>query len=136
MPQYGLVLKYFFIMTLMVLLSGLWMYFINTSISIEGTTDYYAPKSFYGLLETVSPHLFSMAVIVFILIHFFAIISGVKQEKFRLFSILFFLLLLLFNISGFFIEEEGMFFSALKLGSTLLFVLFSFFAIYKVYKLI
>ena len=49
-------------MTLMLLLSGLGMFMLNTSLSIEGTSAYYAPKSFYGLLETVSPHLFGMGL--------------------------------------------------------------------------
>ncbi|NOR56229.1 MAG: hypothetical protein GQ531_08480 [Sulfurovum sp.] len=135
MPQYGLALRYFSVMTLLVLISGLWMFVTNTSLNVEGTSSYYVLKSFYGLLETVSPHLFSMAVLIFILTHFFAIVSGVKHKNFRLFSILFFLFMLLSNVSGFFIEESGVFFSLLKLGSTLLFTLFSFFALYKLFKI-
>jgi len=135
MPQYGLSLRYFFLMTLLVLFSGLWMFLVNTSFGLEETSKYYAPKSFYGLLETVSPHLFSMAVLIFILTHFFAIVSGVEHKKFRLFSVLFFVVMLLANVSGFFITETGVFFTLLKLLSTLLFTLFSFFALYKLFKI-
>jgi len=135
MPQYGIALRYFFVMTFLVLGSGLWMFVTNTSLSLEGTSSHYALKSFYGLLETVSPHLFAMAVLIFILTHFFAIVSGVKHENFRLFSLLFFTVMLLSNISGFFIDESSLFFTLLKLGSTLLFILFSFFALYKLFKM-
>lgn len=135
MPQYGLALRYFFLMTLLVLLSGLWMFVSNTSLGIEGTAGYYAPKSFYGLLETVSPHLFSMAVLIFILTHFFAIVSGVEHKKFRLFSTLFFVVMLLSNFSGFFITEQSLFFTLLKLLSTLLFTLFTLFSLYKLFKI-
>lgn len=129
--HYGLTLKYFLVMTLFLLLTGLWMFILNTSLSVEGTAAYYAPKSFYGLLETVSPHLFGMGLIIFILTHFFAILKGVKQESFRTFSILFILVMLLENISGFFIIENGVSLAVIKLLSTLLFVVYTFIAMWK-----
>lgn len=135
MPQYGLALKYFFLMTLLVLFSGLWLFVGNTSLGLEGTASYYAPKSFYGLLQTVSPHLFSMAVLIFILTHFFAIVSGVEHQKFRFFSTLFFSIMLLSNVSGFFIAEKSLFFALLKILSTLLFTLFTCFSLYKLFKI-
>lgn len=135
MPQYGLALRYFFLMSTLVLLSGLWMFVANTSLGLEETSAYYAPKSFYGLLETVSPHLFSMGVLIFILTHFFAIVSGVAHEKFSLFSTLFFMVMLVANVSGFFITDGSIFFTLLKLLSTLMFSLFSFYALYKLFKI-
>jgi len=135
MLQYGLALRYFILMTFFVLLSGLWMFVINTSLDLGDASAYYAPKSFYGLLETVSPHLFSMGVLIFVLTHFFAIVSGVEQKKFRLFSIWFFILMLISNVSGFFITESNIFFTFLKLVSTLLFSLFSFYSLYKLFKI-
>ena len=131
MMHYGLALRYFLIMTLLLLLSGLWMFVINTSLSIEGTTAYYAPKSFHGLIETVSPHLFGMGLMIFILTHFFAILRGVKQEDFKTFSILFVLVMLLENLSGFFITEDGLILSVVKLLSTLLFVIYTCVAMWK-----
>ena len=129
--HYNLALKYFFVMTLLLLLSGLGMFVLNTSLSIEGTTSYYAPKSLYGLLETVSPHLFGMGLIIFILTHFFAILKGVKQENIKTFSILFVLVMLVENVSGFFIMEDGMFFAVIKLLSTLLFIVYTCVAMWK-----
>jgi len=129
--HYGLTLKYFLVMTLFLVLTGIWMFILNTSLSVEGTAAYYAPKSFYGLLETVSPHLFGMGLIIFILTHFFAILKGVKQENFRTFSILFVLVMLVENFSGFFIMEEGVSLAVIKLLSTLLFVVYTCIAMWK-----
>jgi hypothetical protein len=64
-----------------------------------------------------------------------AIVSGVEHKKFRLFSLLFFLVMLLSNLSGFLITEGGVFFTIIKLLSTVLFCLFSFVALYKLFKI-
>jgi len=133
--NYSLPLKYFLVMTVMLLFTGMWLFVLHTSLSVDGILDYYAPKTLFGLLETVSPHLFAMGLVVFILTHFFAIVTSAKQEKFRLFSILFFLIMLLANVSGFFITETGSFFAILKLLSTLLFIGYSLVAIWKVWRL-
>lgn len=131
MMYYSIALRYFFVMTVLLLFTGVWIFVLNTSLSIEGTSAYYAPKSFHGLLDTVSPHLFGMGLIVFILTHFFAILKGVKQENFKTFSLLFILVLLVENLSVFFIVEDGIVFSVLKLLSTLLFVVYTCVAMWK-----
>ena len=129
--NYTIALRYFFAMTLLLLFTGVWMFVLNTSLSIEGTTAYYAPKSFHGLIETVSPHLFGMGLIIFILTHFFAILKGVKQENFKTFSLLFVLVMLLENLSAFFITEDGLILPVVKLLSTLLFVVYTYVAMWK-----
>jgi len=131
MMNYTIALRYFFAMTLLLLFTGVWMFVLNTSLSIEGTTAYYAPKSFHGLIETVSPHLFGMGLIIFILTHFFAILKGVKQENFKTFSLLFVLVMLLENLSAFFITEDGLILPVVKLLSTLLFVVYTCVAMWK-----
>lgn len=133
--NYTTPLKYFFVMTFLLLATGVWMFVLHTSLSIEGVLDYYAPKTFFGLLETVSPHLFAMGLLIFVLTHFFAIIKGIKQENFRSFTLVLFCFMLVMNISGFFIVEEGMFFAFIKLTSTILFVVYNLWAMFKLYKL-
>ena len=128
-------LRYFFVMTVMLLVTGLWMFILHTSLSIDGVLEYYAPKTFFGLLETVSPHLFGMGVLVFIVTHFFAILQDVKQDTYKWLSWGLFLLMFLTNVSGFFIAEQSAFFAFLKLISTLGFVGYSLWAMFKVYKL-
>ncbi|MEA1879474.1 MAG: hypothetical protein U9N11_02350 [Campylobacterota bacterium] len=132
--NYSLPLKYFLVLTSMLLLTGLWMFVLHTSVTVEGTLSYYEGKTFFGLLETVSPHLFGMGILVFVLTHFFSMLVGVEQKNFKVFSLLFFLLMFVANSSGFFIEEGSYFFVLLKLSSTFLFVGFSFFAMYKLFK--
>jgi hypothetical protein len=128
-------LKYFFVMTVLLLSTGVWMFVLHTSLSVEGTLAHYAPKTFFGLLETVSPHLFGMGILVFVLTHFFAILQDVNQEKYKYFSHLIFAFMLLTNTSGFFIAQESTFFAAIKLVSTVLYVLYSLWAMIKIRKL-
>ena len=135
MMQYALVLKYFLVMSVLLLGTGVWMFILHTSLSVEGTLDYYAPKTFFGLLETVSPHLFAMAVLVFVLTHFFAIIKGVEQSDYRGMTLWLFIFMLVSNVSGFFIVAESTFFALVKLLSTLLFVLHSLWLMAKLYRL-
>jgi len=133
--NYTVPLRYFLVMTAILLLTGMWMFALHTSLSVGGVMDYYAPKSFYGLLETVNPHLFGMGLLVFVLTHFFATLQGVEQKRYRLFSILFFMVMLLANMSGFFITQGEVFFSVLKLLSTLLFVGYALVTSYKLFKI-
>lgn len=133
--SFTLPIRYFLVMVVMLLLTGMWMFALHTSFTIEGTLAYYAPKSLYGLLETVSPHFFGMGLIVFTLTHFFAIVLEVELEKYSHFSILFFLTLIVANLSGFFITEESLIFAVVKLIFTLLFFIFTLFAGYKLFKI-
>ena len=121
---YILIIRYFFVMLTLLLLTGLWMFIEHTTLSVEGVMRYYEPKSFFGLLETVSPHLFGMGLVVFILTHFFAVVKGITQQKFWLYAL--FVLMLLSNFSGFLIEESLLVVAIIKLLSTLLFLVFSF----------
>ena len=129
---YVLIIRYFFIMLTLILLSGSLMFIEHTSLSIEGVISYYEPKSFFGLLETVSPHLFGMGVMVFILTHFFAVIKGINQQRFWLYAL--FVLMLFSNAFGFFITEGSFVFAGLKLGSTVLMIGLCFYLIKKVLK--
>lgn len=133
--NYLLPLKYFFVMSALLLLSGLWMFILHTSLTIYGVLNYYESKSFLGLLEIVNPHLFSMGVFVFVLTHFFSIVKGVKQKKFVLFSIFFFITMLLLNLSVFFIFKGTLLIAFLKLFSTLLFLVFSCISYYFILKM-
>lgn len=117
---YLIIIRYFFILLMLLLLSGLWMFWEHTSLTIEGVMRYYEPKSFFGLLETVSPHLFGMGVTLFILTHFFTIVEEFTQQKLWLYAL--FMMMVVSNFSGFFIGEAGLIFSMLKLGSTVLMI--------------
>lgn len=119
-------------MLTLILFSGFLMFIEHTSLSIEGVINYYESKTIFGLLETLSPHLFGMGVAFFILTHFYAVIQGVNQKKFWLF--LLFILMLVSNFSGFFIAEGSFVFAGLKLGSTVLMILLCFYLMMKINK--
>lgn len=133
--NYSLPIKYLLMMTFMLLGSGLWSFALHTSMSIEGIADYYAPKSAFGMLETVTPHLFGMGTLVFILTHFFAIVKGLDQKRYRSFSVMFFVAMLLTNFSGFFITAESIWFAWIKLITTLLFCIYTIIAMQKLLRL-
>lgn len=132
--KYHVPLRYALIMLILLVATGGWMFVLHTSVTIDGVMAYYAPKTFYGLLETVAPHLFGMGIVVFILTHFFAVIKGVAKEYYRGFSILFFSFMLLTNLTGFWITEGSLYLSLCKLVSTVLFVLYTLIASYKLFK--
>lgn len=126
---YSAVIRYFLILLSMLLLSGLWMFVLHTGLSVDGTSAYYAKKSFYGLLETVSPHLFGMGVIFFILTHFFTMVKGLEKPS-NLIMMLF-IMMIISNFIGFFITHASVVFTLLKVLSTLLMIGVSFMLIWK-----
>ncbi len=127
--SYQAPIRYFLILLSMLLLSGFWMFASHTGLTIDGVNVYYAKKSFYGLLETVSPHLFGMGVVFFIMTHFFTVIKNVSIPKG---IIVLFALILLSNVSGFFISYLAL----VKLLSTLLLIILSFVLIWKLQKVL
>lgn len=112
---YVIIIKYFFV-----------MFIEHTSLSVEGILKYYEPKSFFGLLETVSPHLFGMGLVLFILTHFYAVIKDLVSSRVYSLSIGLFIVMLLSNILGFFIGESFVIVATIKLFMTLFFVFLSF----------
>ena len=129
---YSLTLRYFLILLFMLLLTGLWMFIEHTNVEIIQLTDYYAKKSFLGLLETISPHLFAMGTILFIVTHFLALERKNTRVE-SVITVLLFIVMLLSNLSTFFIGHEFIVFSWVKLIFTLLFILFSLFVMLRVF---
>jgi len=133
--NYALPIKYLLVMAVMLTGSGMWMFVLHTSMSVEGTAAYYAPKSIFGILETVTPHLFGMGTLVFVLTHFFAILKDIDQKRYGIFSIGFFSVMLLANLSGFFITEESVWFVALlKLAATCIFLAYTLVSVWRLLR--
>lgn len=132
--NYALPIKYLLVMAVMLTGSGVWIFVLDTSMSVEGTAAYYAPKSIFGILETVTPHLFGMSTLVFILTHFFAVFKGIDQKRCGIFSMGFFAVMLLANLSGFFITQESLWFALLKLVAILLFAAYTLVSIWKLLR--
>ncbi len=108
------------------------MFIKHTGFEIVHVTDYYAKKSLLGLLETISPHLFAMGTVVFVVTHFLALEKeNTKVES--IISTLLFVVMLSSNLSAFFISYESHLFSWLKLLSILFFILFFLFVMLRVF---
>lgn len=119
---YLLVMRYFFVLLLMLLLSGFWMFVEHTQLTIDGVMTYYSPKTVFGLLETVTPHLFGMGVVVFILTHFYTVVQGVYSQWRYLLALMLFALILLSNVSPFLIGENTFIIAILKFVSVITFI--------------
>jgi hypothetical protein len=122
--NYTLPMRYFFVMLVMLLGSGAWMFALHTSFEISSITSYYEPKSLFGALETVVPHLFGMSLIAFILMHFFAVAKPyqAKQKQYKRVSLILLALIALLNLTSFIISQEWVVMSYLKLITLMLFI--------------
>ena len=128
---YKIVIHYFLLMLLMLLITGVWMLLLHTSLNIESFTDYYVKKSIFGLLEVVTPHLFAMGTVIFILTHFLSLKNKNSSFESKI-TLILFSLMLLSNLSMFFISETMAWLVWIKLLSTVLFLIFSLFIMWRV----
>ncbi len=127
-----LVIQYFLLMLLLLLITGTWMLLLHTSLSLENFTNYYVQKSVYGLLEVVTPHLFAMGTVVFILTHFLALKNKNSALESKL-TLSLFTVMLVSNLSVFFISETMPWLVWVKLVATSLFLVLSLVIIWRVF---
>ena len=125
-------IRYFLVMTFMLLATGVWLLLLHTSFSLESFTDYYVQKSVFGLLEVLTSHLFAMGTVIFVLTHFLSLHKQNTVFENRL-TLTLFLLMLLSNFSGFLITESTTYFVWLKISSIILFLLFSLLTMWRVF---
>ena len=128
---YTIAIRYFLIMLLMLFITGVWLLLLNSSLNIESFSNYYVQKSIFGLLEVVTPHLFAMGTVIFILTHF---LSLNKKNTFfdNKLSLSLFSLMLISNLSTFLITEHTSWIIWIKLLSTALFLIFAILTMYQV----
>ena len=130
--DYKVSIRYFLLMTLMLLVTGIWMLILHTSLSLESFTNYYVEKSVFGLLEVATPHLFAMGTIVFIITHFLSLNRKNSSFESKL-TIALFTVMLVSNFSGFFVTEQTTYLVWVKIVSTLLFFIFMLLVIWRVF---
>ena len=121
---YAIVIRYFLVMLLLLLITGVWMLLLHTSFSLESITNYYVKKSLLGNLEVITPHLFAMGTVVFTLTHFLALkcLNSSFESKV---SLALFGVMLLSNLTPLGINETMAWLVWVKIGSTLLFLVLS-----------
>jgi len=129
---YKVTINYFLIMLLLMLVTGVWMVLLQTSLNLENITEYYVNKSLLSILEVLTPHLFAMGTVVFILTHFLSLKNKNTALETKLSSLLF-IVMLLSNLSLFFITETTPWMVWIKLISLTLLLLFSLFLMWRVF---
>lgn len=129
---YKITINYFLIMVLLMMITGIWMVLLQTSLDLENITNYYVNKSLLSILEVLTPHLLAMGTVVFILTHFLSLKNKNTVLETRVSSLLF-LVMLLSNLSLLFITEATPWMIWLKIVSVLLLLLFSLFLMWRVF---
>lgn len=130
--QYHLIIRYFLLMFLMLLITGIWLLLLHTSLTLESFSNYYIHKSVFGLLEVVTPHLFAMGTTVFIVTHFLSLNKKNTSYENKL-TLTLFSSMILFNVSEFFISEQSTWIIWIQIIATLLFLMLSLLTIYSVF---
>ena len=125
-------IRYFLVMTFMLLATGVWLLLLHTSFTLESFTTYYVQKSLFGLLEILTPHLFAMGTVIFVLTHFLSLHKQNTVFENRL-TLMLFLLMLISNFSGFLITESTTYLVWLKISSIILFLFFSLLTMWRVF---
>jgi hypothetical protein len=129
---YAIVIRYFLLMLLMLFLTGTWLFLLHTSFNIESFTNYYVQKSVFGLLEVTTPHLFAMGTVIFILTHFLSLNKKNTPFENKL-TLSLFSVMLISNFSGFLVTEQTTYFIWIKIISIILFFVFSFLTMWRVF---
>ena len=129
---YALSIRYFLVMLFMLISSGMWMLLLHSTLEFESFTNYYVQRSTFGLLEVVTPHLFGMGIIIFILTHFLSLKKKNSSLETKA-TLLLFSVSIVLNMSVFFITETTAWVSWIKLFSTLGFLGLSLFVMWRVW---
>jgi len=129
---YKVVIHYFLVMLFMLLVTGIWLVLLHSTLSLESFTSYYVQKSIFGLLEVITPHLFAMGTVVFILTHFLSLNKKNTPFESKL-TLSLFSIMLISNLSGLLISENSTYFIWLKIISIIIFLVFSLLTMWRVF---
>ncbi len=85
--SYRLIVFYFSIFSFLILLSGVILFVKNIGLSPEAISIYYLgneakfqnPKSYFGILEHIYPHLAGMGIYIMVLLHFLIFTQDKKK---------------------------------------------------------
>jgi len=128
---YAIPIRYMLIYVVFILISGLWLFFLSQGLDSSGSVISTlknviaspAAKSVEGLVEVVTPHLFSIGTLIFVTAHFMLFSTKVSQKVSLKVAMLLFVFAL-FDIFAYFAITFGLLVSGwIKLLSMLLFVL-------------
>jgi hypothetical protein len=123
--SYRFAIAYFVLFGLLLLASGMVLFFSKIGFTYEAVESYYlgsqalftTSKSSYGLLEVALPHLGAMGLFIMVTGHFLLFSTKAKKQRAKHLVIALFVLALLDIFSGFLIVDGWTLFIWLKLFS-------------------
>ncbi len=127
--KFSLVIFYSLVFASLTIFSGLGLFVLDESWSSSQSE---LKKSFEGMLEVVTPHLFAMAIFAFVINHFLLFIQGFCQKKALKFSMFIYLVIVLINFSGYFASLGFVAFIWIKIFFLLIFTLSFLWVFYKI----
>ncbi len=112
---YSIPIRYMLFYVILILLSGLWLFLLSqgleSSESLIGTLKSViatpADKSVEGLIEVVTPHLFAIGTLIFIVAHFMLFSTKISQ-KVSLLAAMFLFVFAFFDIFSYFAITFGL----------------------------
>ncbi len=112
---YSIPIRYMLIYVILILMSGLWLFLLSqgfeSSESVMSTMNNVitapAHKSVEGLIEVVTPHLFAIGTLIFIVAHFMLFSTKVSQ-KVSMIVAMFLFVFALFDIFSYFAITFGL----------------------------
>ena len=130
---YNVVIRYFLLMLILLLVTGVWLLLLHSGVTVDSLLHYYAQKTLFGVLETLTPHFLFMSLMMFILTHFLALKSAyTKMDKVLSYLLLIFMFLSL--ITPLFINENFWWIIYIKIFSMALFLVLSCWIGFRVVK--
>jgi len=82
---YNIVIGYMLIYSLLILLSGVWLFFRSQGVEafddILKIITHPASKSLHNIIEILTPHIFAMGLLIFIVAHFLLFSIKIKQKQ-------------------------------------------------------
>ena len=106
---------YMLLYTLAILLSGVWLFLLSQGLGEHGISttlqnfiEMPALKSIYGLIEVATPHMVSMGILIFLVVHFLLFSTNVSKTFSKRVSIVLFTIAFA-NIIAYFLISFGLF---------------------------
>jgi len=130
---YNVVIRYFLLMLILLLVTGVWLLLLHSGVTVDSLLHYYAQKTLFGVLETLTPHFLFMSLMMFILTHFLAL-KNVYTKMDKVLSYLLLIFMFLSLITPLFINENFWWIIYIKIFSMALFLVLSCWIGFRVVK--
>lgn len=112
---YKIPIMYMMIYVILILMSGVWLFLLSQGLeckqsvigALQNLISAPADKSIEGLIEVVTPHLFAMGTLIFVVAHFMLFSTKVSQKVSLIIAMALFMLAM-FDIFSYFAITFGL----------------------------